>query len=120
MTAYDKAHELAKLLAKSDEYKLFKKAKHSLEQDQENLKMLQEFRRKQLEIQMAQISGEEIDEEYIKQTEKLYEVLSMNSKINEYLNAEYRLSRMMSDIQKIIGDAVSEWFSLETTNKNVN
>ena len=120
MTAYDKAHELAKLLGNSDEYNLFKKAKHSLEQDQENVKMLQDFRRKQLEIQMAQISGVEVDEEYIKQTEQLYEVLSMNSNINEYLNAEYRLSRMMSDIQKILGDAVKEWFSLEMTNKNVN
>ncbi len=120
MTAYDKAHELAKLLSQSDEYKVFRKAKNSLEQDQENVRTLQDFRRKQLEIQMAQISGEEIDEEYIKQTEKLYELLSMNPRINEYLNAEYRLSRMMSDIQKIIGDAVSEWFSLEQVNKNVN
>ena len=120
MTAYDKAHELAKLLEKSEEYNLFKKAKHSLEQDQENVKILQNFRRKQLEIQMAQISGTKIDEEYVKQTEKLYEVLSMNSKINEYLNAEYRLSRMMSDIQKILGGAVKEWFSLEMTDKNVN
>ena len=120
MTAYDKAHELAKLLGKSDEYDLFKKAKHSLEQDEENVKMLQDFKRKQLEIQMAQISGTEVDEEYIRQTEKLYEVLSMNSKVNEYLNAEYRLSRLMSDIQKILGDAVSEWFSLEVKDKNVN
>ena len=120
MTAYDKAHELAKLLGSSDEYNLFKKAKYSLERDHENVKMLQNFRRKQLEIQMAQISGAEIDEEYIEQTEKLYEVLSMNPKINEYLNAEYRLSRMMSDIQKILGDAVNEWFSLEITDKNIN
>jgi len=120
MTAYDKAHELAKLLEGSEEYNLFRKAKHSLEQDQENVKMIHDFRRKQLEIQMAQISGMEIDEEYIKQTEKLYEVLSMNSQINEYFNAEYRLSKMMSDIQKILGDAVSEWFSLELKDKNVN
>jgi len=120
MTAYDKAHELAKLLGKSDEYDLFKKAKHSLEQDEENVKMLQDFKRKQLEIQMAQISGTEVDEEYIKQTERLYEVLSMNSKVNEYLNAEYRLSRLMNDIQKILGDAVSEWFSLEVKDKNIN
>lgn len=107
MTAYDKAHELAKLLSQSEEYIVFRKAKTSLEQDQENVRTLQDFRRKQLEIQMAQISGEEIDEEYIKQTEKLYELLSMNPRINEYLNAEYRLSRMMSDIQKIIGAPVT-------------
>lgn len=120
MIAYDKAHELAKSLSQSDEYKVFRKAKNNLEQNQENVQMLQDFRRKQLEIQMAHISGEEIDEEYIKQTEKLYELLSMNPSINEYLNAEYRLSRMMSDVQKIIGDAVSEWFSFEQINRNVN
>jgi cell fate (sporulation/competence/biofilm development) regulator YlbF (YheA/YmcA/DUF963 family) len=120
MHAYDKAHELAELLSQSEEYKEFKRAKISLEKDQDNLRLLQDFRRKQLEIQMAQLSGEEVDEEYIKQTEHLYELLSMNSKINEYLNAEYKFARMMADIQKIIGEAVSEWFAIELVNKNVN
>lgn len=120
MDTYDKAHELANLLAKSDEYKLFKKAKRTLEQDYENVLLLQTFRRVQMEIQMARITGEEIDEEYLKEADVLYKLLSMNSKVNEYLNAEYKLSRLMSGIQKILGDAMSEWFTIEPTNKNAN
>ncbi len=120
MTAYDKAYELAELLSQSEEYKEFKKAKNILEEDQDNLKLLQDFRRRQIEIQMAQLAGEEVDEEYLKQVEHLYELLSMNTNINDYLNAEYKLAKMMGDIQKIIGEAVSEWFSFEQVNKNVN
>ncbi|MEW6623125.1 MAG: YlbF family regulator [Bacillota bacterium] len=120
MSPYEIAHDLAKSLSKSDEYQEFKKAKSLLEENQESVRLLQDFRRKQLEIQMAQISGEEIDDEYLRQVESLYELLSLNPRINEYLNAEYRLARMMGDIQKIIGEAVNEWFSLEQVNKNVN
>ncbi len=120
MSTYDKAQELAELLAQSEEYQQFKKAKSLLEEEEENIRLLKDFRRRQLEIQMAQISGEEIDEEYLLQVEKLYEHLSLNPKVNEYLNAEYRLSKMMGDIQKIIGKAVKDWFSLEQINKNVN
>ncbi len=120
MSAYEKAHELAELIAQSDEYQRFKKAKNLLEEEQNNIQMLHDFRRKHLEIQMAQISGEEVDEDYVKQVDKLYELLSMNSRVNEYLNAEYRLSKMMGDIQKIIGEAIKDWFSFDQVNKNVN
>ncbi len=120
MNTYDKAHELAELLAQSDEYKQFKKAKELLGEDAIDIQLLQDFRRSQLEIQMAHLSGEEIDEEYLIKMEKTYELFSMNPKVNEYLNAEYRLSKLMEDIQKILGKAVKDWFFIEESNDDIN
>lgn len=120
MSTYDKARELAKALAQSEEYKDYVAAKEQLEADEKNLAMLQEFRRQQVEIQMAQMVGEEIDETRLQQLESLYQLLSLNPTINGFLTAEYRFSRLLADIQKIIGDAVKEWFVFVDHNKHVN
>ncbi|MBC7342792.1 MAG: YlbF family regulator [Clostridia bacterium] len=110
MTAYDKAHELAEALAKSEEYRAYVEAKQKLEQDRANSAMLDEFRKHQLELQIAEITGQEIDEEKAQQLDHLYQILSLNPTINEFLSAEYRLARLLADIQKIIGEAVKAWF----------
>ncbi|GAW93004.1 YlbF family regulator [Calderihabitans maritimus] len=120
MLPYDKAYELAKALAQSEEYKNYLQAKEKLERDDKNLKMLQEFKRRQLAIQMAELAGQEVDEEQIEQVERLYEIISLNPVINEFLTAEYRFSRMMADIQNIINEAISAWFELEDKNDYIN
>ncbi|WP_366924776.1 YlbF family regulator [Metallumcola ferriviriculae] len=120
MDSYDKAQQLAKALANSEEYQQFTRAKEKVEEDESNMSLLQEFRRRQLELQMSQITGEEVDEEQVEQVEQMYQMLSLNKNINEYLNAEYRLSRLMSDIQKIIGDAVKDWFEFGERESSLN
>ncbi len=120
MEAYEVAHQLAKALADSDEYRQFIEAKAKVEEDETNMTLLQDFRRRQLELQMAQITGEDIDEEQVEQLEKMYQMLSLNKNINEYLNAEYRLSRLMADIQKIIGTAVKDWFEFGEPESSLN
>lgn len=120
METYDLAHKLARALTESDEYKEFVKAKAKVEEDENNVKMLRDFRTKQLEVQMAQATGQEVPEEQVEQLERMYQMLSLNNNINEYLTAEYRLSRLMADIQKILGDAVKEWFDLGEGETNLN
>lgn len=105
MNPYNCAHDLARALAESQEYRQYEEARKKLETNQENLKMVQDFRVKQLEIQQAQVMGQNVDER-IKQLEPFFKVLSMNPAINEFLQVEMRFSQMMMDIQKIIGEAV--------------
>ena len=51
---------------------------------------------------MAELAGYEVNEEERDQLEKEYQLLPLNPEINEYLNAEYRFSLIMSDIQGAI------------------
>lgn len=105
MNPYDCAHDLARALAESPEYRQYEEAKKQLETNRENVKMVQDFRVKQLEVQQAQMLGQKVEDK-IKQLEPLYRVLSMNPAVNEFLQVEMRFSQMMMDIQKIIGEAV--------------
>ena len=68
--------------------------------------MVEDFRKKALEIQMKQMSGKEINQEEIEKLKKLEEILMLNPTINEFLNAEFRFSQLVQDISKIIGEAI--------------
>lgn len=108
MTVYDKAYELAKALTSSHEYQQYLAVKEKLQKDGVNFTLLEDFRRQQFEVQMAEILGREI-EESLERLEETYNLLSGIPVINEFLTAEYRLSKMMADIQKIVGEAIGIW-----------
>ncbi|NLK00829.1 MAG: YlbF family regulator [Clostridia bacterium] len=120
MSIYDTAHELARQLSSAHEYEKFIQEKKKLKADRANSEMLDGFRRRQLEIQMAEMAGQEVDEEDQEQLEQIYNLISTNPVITEYLNAEYRFSRLISDIQKIITDAVPEWFDFDENKEIIN
>ena len=101
---------LAEALKNCDEYKSFLAAKEKLRKKRADGEMLDLFRQKQFEFQMAELAGQEIDEEERRKLEGDYQLLSQTPEINEYLNAEYRFSLVMSEIQGAIASAVPEWF----------
>ena len=57
MSVSERAYELAKTLRESEEYRKYAEAKEKLQKDEENANMLQEFRRKQIELQIAEMAG---------------------------------------------------------------
>ncbi|MDI3533848.1 MAG: hypothetical protein PWQ82_213 [Thermosediminibacterales bacterium] len=105
MLVHDKAHELARALADSKEYKEYKKAHEKIKQDPKALEMLEDFRKKQLEVQAAQLAGQPVEEKS-KQLENLFQVINYNQLIREFLTAEARFLTLIADVQKIIGKAV--------------
>jgi cell fate (sporulation/competence/biofilm development) regulator YlbF (YheA/YmcA/DUF963 family) len=106
MNVYDRAHELAKALSMSQEYRDLKKAKDEAEANVTNKKMIQDISEKKLELQSAQLMGQELDPEKVKHFESLLEIVKVNPAVSNYLNTEYRFQVMMADIQKIIVEAV--------------
>lgn len=120
MSVYNKAHDLARELTASVEYQDYLKAKENLEKDKPNMMLLEEFRRKQWEVQMAQFLGQEIEEEVINQLDQVYQALSLNPLINEFLMAEYRLTRLLGDVQKILSTSLDTWFTIKVTGPLVN
>lgn len=104
--------KLAEALTNCQEYQDFVTAKENLRKNRANGEMLDIFRQQQFQLQMAELAGQEIEDETKEQLEEQYQMLSQNPEVNEYLNAEYRFSLVMSDIQGVIAEAVPEWFDL--------
>lgn len=108
MAANDLAYELARTLKESDEFKQFHKSKEKVMSDASHHKMIREFQLKQWEIREAQMLETEISEEKQQELERLYSLVSLNPAAREYLEAEFEVSRMVNDIQKIIGEAIQD------------
>lgn len=109
MNAYDRAHELARALKESEEYRALKEARKRLEADPTNKEMLLEFRRGQWEFEAERALGKDVDEQKVKRLEQLAELVNHNPTLREYLTAEFRFARLMTDVQKILTDALTEW-----------
>lgn len=106
MNVYDKAYELKHILEECDEVKEYRSAYEKVKSSPNNMNMLEDFRKKQIEIQAMQLSGQKPDNSKIEQIEKLYNVISLNPDINKFLQCEYKFSMMMNDISNIISEAV--------------
>lgn len=105
---YDKAHELAKLLKNSSEYRAFLAAKQIVDGDQQAKEMVKNFITKQMELEFEMMSGKPEDKSKTEQLQKMSELLSYNNKARDFLQAHMRLQQMMADVYKIIGESVAE------------
>ncbi|MHB1652100.1 MAG: YlbF family regulator [Desulfitobacteriaceae bacterium] len=108
MSAYELARELARALRESEEYIKFMDVKKEIMANEGNRKMMRDLQVKQWEIQQAQMFQEDIDAEKQQDLERLYSLLSLNPRAREYLEAEFEVSRLINDVQTIIGEAVQE------------
>ena len=105
VAANDLARELVRALKESDEFKHFNQSKEKVMRDANNHKMIREFQIKQWEIREAQMLDTNVNEEKQQELERLYSLLSLNDVAREYLEAEFEVSRMVNDIQIIMGEA---------------
>jgi cell fate (sporulation/competence/biofilm development) regulator YlbF (YheA/YmcA/DUF963 family) len=111
MTAYDQAHELARALKTSGEYRAFLESRKQLEADPKNKEMLSEMRRLQWEIETDRALGRELDKNKEQRIQQVAQLVNLNPALRDYLSTEYRFAQLMTDIQKILADALNEWFS---------
>ena len=107
MNIYDKAHELARELKNSDEYRRYLQVKEVLEGDAQTKKMVQDFLDRQMEIEYEAVSGKR-DQDKIEQAQKMYQLLSCNVCAREFLDNYLRFQKVMGDIYKILSDSVAE------------
>ena len=102
---YDKANELASLIKQSDEYKAYNSIKDEVYEDEQNKRMIKDYKKLQFEAQAAYLTGQEPEKELMDKIRKMGEVLQFNPKITEFFAAEYKFNTLVSDLYKIIGDA---------------
>ncbi len=103
---YDLAHELARSLKETDQYKDFKKLKEEIDANETLKKMIDDFNAKNLQLQTALMSGQTPDEESTKQLQSMYSIVMQDPSCAAYLNAEMAFSTIIADISKILGEAI--------------
>ncbi len=106
MNVYDMAHNLARAIKESQEYKDYENQKVEIEKSEDLSEMIKDFQAKQLELQLKQMSGESIQGDMMTSAQELYKIVMANPKAAEYMQAEMRFSLMMNDVNKIIGEAI--------------
>ena len=107
MKVYDDAHRLAKSIKDSEEYKDYMAKRNKVMEDEKQKEMVDDFRKKAIEIQMEQLSGKEVSKEKTDKLEKLQDVLMLNPIIKDFFISEMRLSQMISDVYKILEEAIN-------------
>ncbi|MCL6453298.1 MAG: YlbF family regulator [Alicyclobacillus sp.] len=102
MNPYDKAHELARAVQALPQYQELRDLRRRIEGDPATLRMLQDFRGRQMELQAKQWMGQEIPAAEAETLRKLAEVVSLNRDVSQYLELEGYLERVLSDVQEIL------------------
>lgn len=102
MSTYDLAHKLADEIKNSDEYEKYQEKKKAILDDEKAKDMLLDYQKQEQKLQSKQMAGEELTEEEKEKFENLRNLIQMNNKISEYLEAEQRVSVMLNDLQRIL------------------
>lgn len=103
---YDKAHELARALRDSTEVIELREAGKKVESSEKNKKLLEDFRKIQIEAYTEQMKSGTISSVLNEKLQNLASVISLNPDVGRYLQVEQRFGVIWEDIMKILNDAV--------------
>jgi cell fate (sporulation/competence/biofilm development) regulator YlbF (YheA/YmcA/DUF963 family) len=106
MNSYDTAYALAREMRESEVYQSYVAAKEKAFEKELNRDLYKQFVQVSREVQAAQFAGQPVSEELQTRFGQLMGVLSLNADVTAFMMTEHRLNQMMSDIFKILADAV--------------
>ena len=102
---YDSAHRLASDIRQSEEYQTYHRLKDDVMADETVAALIREYRKLQLSLQMAAMSGQQPDSDDMQRFSGISALLFGKPEVSQYLLAEMRLQQAMADIFKILTDA---------------
>ncbi|RCW82968.1 cell fate (sporulation/competence/biofilm development) regulator YlbF (YheA/YmcA/DUF963 family) [Halanaerobium sp. DL-01] len=102
MSVYDIARRLERKIKDSDEYQEYTELRKKVMGKKGSREMLLDYQNLMMELQTKQLSGQEISEEEKEKLNNLNNFIEINNNVKKYLEAEYKLSVMLNDLQKII------------------
>ena len=106
MNVYDEAHGLARAIKESNEFKEFDRMRKEVEQDADVSQMLGELQKHQIELQTAQMTGNQPDADMMSRMQSLSTMLATKPLAAKFMQTEAAFSVMMNDVFRIIGEAV--------------
>ena len=102
---YDSAHRLAADIRQSEEYQTYHRLKDDVMADETVAALIREYKKLQLSLQMAAMSGQQPDSDDMQRYSGISALLFGKPEVSQYLLAEMRLQQAMADIFKILTDA---------------
>ena len=110
MNVYDQAHSLATAIRESEEFKQYQQHKKVVEVNPQLNDSINDLMAKQVEMQAAQMMGQEIPPETFQQLQQLSAILMQDPSAAQYLQCQMRFSMMMADVYKIISEVADLGF----------
>ena len=106
MNVYEEAHNLATAIKESGEYKEFDQARKSIDQDPQLKEMVKQMESIQMEMQLSQARGEQINPQLMSQLQSISAMLMTKPEAAGYIQSMTRFSVMMKDVYDILIDAI--------------
>ncbi len=106
MNSYDTAYQLAREMRESEIYQSYCAAKEKAFEKELNRDLYKQYIQIAREIQAAQFANQSIPEDVQTRFNQLMGILALNADLGAFMMAEHRINQMMSDIFKILADAV--------------
>lgn len=108
MNVYDTANRLAEEIRKSEEYMAFKTSKEILNLKPESLQKVKKFEELRYTVQLELMKSGNRNTEKEKELQNLYVELIEDEIVKKYFETELKFNVMLTDVNKIIGNAVKD------------
>ena len=106
MNVYDEAHSLAKAIRESNEFKEFDRIRKEVDKDKECSDMLKELTELQVQLQTAQLTGQQPDKDVFSRFQSLSTMVMTKPLAAQYMQAQMAIATMMNDVFGIVGEAI--------------
>ena len=106
MNVYDEAHSLAKAIKESNEFKEFDRIRKEVDKDRECSEMLKELTELQVQLQTAQLAGQQPDKDIFARFQSLSTMVMTKPLAAQYMQAQMAIATMMNDVFGIVGEAI--------------
>jgi len=105
MQVYDEASVLARAIRESDACRELRALKEEIESDETSRALMKEYKRLQMQLQLAAVTGAETKAEDGQRFQQISALLFAGEATSRYLLCEMRVQQMMADVYKTLGDA---------------
>ncbi|UAC48958.1 YlbF family regulator [Bacillus aquiflavi] len=116
---YDAAYNLEKAIRHSEELERLRKLYAKVNSDDSTRRMFENFRNSQMRLQEKQMAGQEITEAEVQQIQNTIEVIRHNKSISQLIEAEQRMSLIITELNKIIMKPLEELYGVPNENNHV-
>ena len=102
---YSSTYRLAQDIRDSEEYRTYHDLKESVMADETTAALIKEYRKLQVTIQMAVMSGQQADSEDMQRFSGISTLLFSKEEVSQFLMSEMRLQQALADIFRIVTEA---------------
>lgn len=106
MNVYDNAHDLARAIKESKEYREYAAIKAEVSLNPELSEMVNDFQEKQYALQAQQMMGQDFSPNMMEQVQELMQIIMRDPLAAQYIQAQMIFSKLIADIYGILGEVI--------------